>query len=547
MSKLLKSWNRPELLWLVAAIGIAAGIGWQMGWQAAVDRLAAAYASTMTLASDVILFEIAGVPVLVMWVFAGGIFFTLRFGWINLRGFKHALEIAFGNESEEDGEDGEVSHFQALATALSGTVGMGNIAGVALAIGVGGPGASLWMTLAGFFGMSSKFVECTLGQKYRRVRIDGTVVGGPMYYIAGGLAARGRARLGRWLAAAFALCAIASSLSSTTLFQANQSFVAIAEVWPWLGDRAWLYGIVLSGLVALVVVGGVRRIAAVASTIVPLLCGLYVLGALWVVASNAAALPDAIATIVREALTPEAMGGGALGAMVQGLRRSAFSNEAGLGTASIAHSAAKTQSPVREGLVSLLEPFIDTVAICNLTALVLVVTGVYTSESAMGSALTSAAFGSAVGWFPIVLAISLACFGYSTTISCAYYGEVCWTYLWGDRSRNVFKVLFLGAVFVGAIANPAVVMHSGDALFLTLAVPNLIATFWLSGEVAEDLEAYARRYFPRLGSSVPQPYAEEPPSGAPHFPFPASRKLETLGHLGEKRYGRSQSFRSSWE
>lgn len=486
------------ILALLVILGVGRSL--EAGLQVWCDRLGELLAAI----ASVVLWEVRGVPLLILWIFGGSVYLTLRLGFINLRGFRHALEILRGspvpgtahtttNTTAKAEVAGEVSHFQALATALSATVGLGNVAGVAIAISIGGPGAALWMSVAGFFGMTSKFVECTLAQKYRQENGDGSAVGGPMYYIPYGLARLGLPRLGRVLAGAFAVLIAFSSMASSSIFQSNQSFQAIAAVLPPLQTAAWLYGLLLATLVGAVIFGGIRRIASVATAIVPLMCGVYVLAALWVLGSHATEIPAAVTTIVTSAISPAAVGGGAVGAFVQGLRRAAFSNEAGLGTAAIAHAATRTKEPIRAGYVALLEPFIDTVCICNLTALVLVVTGAYQWETVTGAAMTTAAFGSVLPWFPPVLAIALFFFAFSTIVSCSYYGEMGWCYLFGARSSSLYKAIFLLSAFLGAIADPGAVIDFSDAMLLTLSVPNLGAIYLLLAEVRQDLQAYSRR------------------------------------------------------
>ena len=354
-------------------------------------------------------------PIVVLWLVCGAIFFTLRMGFINLRGFKHAIKVTRG-DYDDPNDPGEISHFQALTSALSATVGLGNIAGVAIAVAVGGPGAVFWMVMAGFLGMSSKFVECTLGQKFRKTRDDGRVMGGAMYYLSEGLAEKGLGKLGAVLAVMFAVLCIGGSFGGGNAFQVNQSLNALQETVPWFADYRWVYGLIMTGLVGVVILGGIQRIATTAEKIVPAMCGLYVLACLYIMGSMIGDVPAAVGTIVSTAFSPEAGFGGLIGVLVQGFRRAAFSNEAGVGSAAIAHSAAKTDHPVREGVVALLEPFIDTILVCSMTGIVIVLTGAYQAEvggvatefapylgDSNGAGLTSQAFGSVVPWFPYVL------------------------------------------------------------------------------------------------------------------------------------------------
>ncbi|MDY6807144.1 MAG: alanine/glycine:cation symporter family protein [Cyanobacteriota bacterium] len=464
-----------------------------------LNSISATFSQLLETLDSIIFFSIGGpegMPLIVIWLISGGLFFTFRMKFINIRAFKHAIDVVRGKYDDPD-EPGEVSHFQALATALSGTVGLGNIAGVAVAIGIGGPGASLWMTVAGLLGMTTKFVECTLGQKYRIVRADGTVAGGPMYYLSSGLAEIGQKTLGRVLAVAFAFLGICGTLATTTLFQSNQSGAVVGSIVPFFADRPWVYGSIVATLVGLVIIGGIKRIATVAAAIVPAMCGIYFLAALWVIAANFMDVPEAIATIFQGAFAPEAVAGGFVGALVQGFRRAAFSNEAGLGFAAIAHAAAKTEEPVREGIVALLEPFIDTVIICNLTAIVVIITGAYNNPEFTGldgATLTLAAFGTVSQWLPSILAIAIFLFAFSSIISAAYYGEICWQYLFSEQSQIVYKILCVLAVFVGAVTAPEAIIKFGDAVKTSLAIPSLLGAYLLSGKVAAELEDYTNRF-----------------------------------------------------
>ncbi len=450
---------------------------------------------------QVLFFSIGGMPLIILWIVGAAVLFTLRLGLINLWVFGHAIAVLRGEYDDPD-DEGEVSHFQALATALSATVGLGNIAGVAIAISVGGPGAAIWMTLGGLLGMSSKFVECTLAQQYRQVRPDGTVVGGPMYYLSEGLAKQGLPRLGRVLASLFALLAVGGAFGGGNLFQANQSYSVIARVVPALPD--WGYGLGLTLLTALVILGGITRIGRVAAALIPALCVIYVIAALWVLLVNATAVPGAIASILHGAFSPTAVEGGAVGVMVQGLRWSVFSNGAGTGSAAIAHAAARTKEPVREGIVAMLEPFIDTVVICNMTALVIVTTGTYASPEAVnleGAELTAAAFGSVIRWFPTVLAIAVFFFAFSTIMSWGYYGEQAWVYLFCDRGIPIYKLLFLSTVFLGATSTAGAAITIGNSLTLAMAVPNLLGAYWLLEQVIASLKDYINR----LRNGIVQP------------------------------------------
>lgn len=437
-------------------------------------------------------------PIVVLWLLVGSIYFTLRMGFVNVRMFGHAIELVRGKYDDPEAA-GEVSHFQALATALSATVGLGNIAGVAIAISVGGPGATLWMIVAGFLGMSAKFTEVTLGQMYRHVRPDGSIMGGAMYYLSDGLAARGLAPLGRVLAVAFAILCIGGSLGGGNSFQVKQGLDQIRTVIPVFDAHPWAYGLVMVVLVGIVIIGGIRRIASVADKIVPAMCILYVLACLYVVLANAAEVPAALVAIGRGAFSPDAAFGGFVGCLVTGIKRAAFSNEAGIGSAAIAHSAARCEHPVQEGVVSLLEPFIDTVVVCTMTALVIVVTGICDDEGCriyieqqQGAALTSAAMAGEISWFPYVLAVAIFLFSFSTMISWSYYGERCWTWLFGERVTILFRLVFLSFTFLGSIVTATNVLDFSDLMILGMAFPNILGVLLLSGAVASSLAEYRR-------------------------------------------------------
>ena len=434
-------------------------------------------------------------PFIVLWLVLGAVFFTLRFNFINLRGFVHAIRVTRGDYDNED-DPGEVSHFQALSSALSATVGLGNIAGVAVAVGLGGPGAVFWMVVAGFLGMSSKFVECTLGQMYREVDADGKVLGGPMRYLKTGLAERGQGGLGRVLAVLFAIMCIGGSFGGGNMFQSNQSYSQVASVIPALDGPAgaWIYGLGLALLVGIVIIGGIKRIGKVAGFVVPFMCGIYVLAGLFILVTHASEVPAAFGAIVGEAFTPAAGLGGLVGVLVQGFKRAAFSNEAGTGSASIAHSAAATDEPVREGIVALLEPFVDTIVVCTMTGLVIVISGAYL-EPGEGIEMTSQAFGQTISWFPVVLSFAVFMFAFSTMISWSYYGERCWTSLFGSGrpAAMIYRVLFLVFVVIGAVTELGAVIDFSDLMILGMAFPNILGLFLLSGRVRKELDDYWSR------------------------------------------------------
>lgn len=450
-------------------------------------------------------------PWIVLWLVAAATIFTLYFGFVQVRAFPHALALVSGKYSDPD-DAGEVSHFQALATALSGTVGLGNIAGVAVAVSIGGPGATFWMILAGLLGMASKFTECTLGVKYRNEYPDGTVSGGPMYYLSKGLAERGYSGVGRFLAVAFAICCVFGSLGGGNMFQANQAHAQLANI---LGDYpGWITGVIFAGIVFAVIVGGLKSIAQVTEKIVPIMGVLYVGTALIVIVMNYDRIGWAFGQILDGAFTGLGVAGGLVGALIQGFKRAAFSNEAGVGSAAIAHSAVRTKEPITEGYVSLLEPFIDTVVICTMTALVIVITGVLqvdpetgtylwnadlgrveTLGDASGVALTSAAFGSAITWFPYVLAIAVILFAFSTMISWSYYGLKAWTYMFGEgRAQELsFKILFCLFVVIGAAMNLGPVIDFSDAAIFAMGLFNIVGLYVLMPVVKAEMHSYMAR------------------------------------------------------
>lgn len=437
--------------------------------------------------------ESAQLPLIVAWMVLGSLFFTLRMGFINVRAFGHAIAVIRGKYDNPD-DPGEVSHFQALSSALSATVGLGNIAGVALAVAAGGPGAVFWMVVAGFLGMSAKFVECTLGQMYREVDGTGHVLGGPMRYLSSGLADLGHTGLGKGLAGAFAVLCICGSFGGGNMFQSSQSYIQVQSVLPYFSDKPWLYGLLMAALVGIVIIGGIKRIGAVASYIVPIMCGIYVLAGIFVLAANASAVPEALAQILGQAWTPEAQYGGALGVLVTGFKRAAFSSEAGVGSASIAHSAAATDEPVREGIVALLEPFIDTIVICTMTGLVVVVSGAHESGESGGVAMTSYAFASVIDWFPKVLAVAVFFFAFSTMVSWSYYGERCAAYLFGSAGSMPYRLAFVLFTFLGPLLQAKNVVDFSDLMILGMALPNILGAYFLAPKVRLALSAYWSRF-----------------------------------------------------
>ena len=453
-------------------------------------------------------------PLVVIWLIIGALFFTVRMGFINFRGFKHAIDLVRGRYDNPD-DKGEVSHFQGLVTALSGTVGLGNIGGVAAAISLGGPGATFWMIVAGLIGMSSKFVECTLGVKYRKINADGEVSGGPMYYLSRGFALRDRARkamsfedrmdltkgkkgwmsyLGVILAFLFAILCVGGSLGGGNMYQANQAFEQLSQTFTGLQGYEVLFGIVLAALVGIVIIGGIKSIAKVTDKVVPLMVGVYVISALVIIGMHFGQIGEAFGAIFRGAFDSQAIAGGIIGVLIIGFQRAAFSNEAGVGSASIAHAAVKTDKPISEGMVALLEPFIDTVVVCTMTALVIIFTGAHNSADGLsGASLTSSAFESALGEnFRYILSFAILLFAFSTMLAWSYYGLKAWTYMFGDSKAAdyTYKFIFMGFIVVGTSSSLNAVLGFSDMMILAMAFPNILGLLILSGEVRKDLSSY---------------------------------------------------------
>ena len=456
--------------------------------------------------SDIVFYQISvfgqGFPLIVLWLVTAAVFFTAYLGFINIRGFSSAINIVSGKNGKPRGP-GEISHFQALSTAISGTVGVGNIGGVAVAITLGGPGAAFWLFMAGFLGMSTKFVECTLGVKYRRENADGSVSGGPMYYLERYLLDRGFPQLGKLLGGFYAVSLVIGCFGIGNMFQSNQAYVQVLSITggenSFFADKGWLFGLLLGGAVGAVIIGGIRSIANVASKIVPFMAVLYVFSAIIIIAMSAEHLMGAIGLIVSSAFEANSMTGGAIGAMIVGFQRAVFSNEAGIGSASIAHSAVKTDEPVTEGLVSLLEPFIDSMLICTLTSLVIVTTAYpngLMDGGLEGIALTSAAFAHHISWSPYVMSIAALLFAFSTSIAWAYYGLKGWTYLFGEGviTQLIFKGIFCGFICLGCMIQLSAVLDFSDAMVFLIAVPNIIGLYLYGPEVKRDLKAYLAKY-----------------------------------------------------
>ena len=440
------------------------------------------------------------VPLIVLWLIAGGVFFTCYLGFINIRGFKHAINIVTGKYANTE-DPGEISQFQALTTAVSGTVGIGNIAGVAVAISIGGPGATFWLIVAGLLGMSTKLAECTLGVMFRK-HTDGEVSGGPMYYLEKGLALNNWPKLGRVLGIFYAASMVVGCLGIGNMFQSNQAAAIVIDVTggsaSWFAHQTWLIGLMLAVAVGVVIIGGIKSIAATTAKLVPGMALLYMLVALLVIGINYEAIPGAFVAIYDGAFDPQGISGGVIGVMIIGFRRAVFSNEAGLGSAAIAHATAKTSEPISEGFVALLEPFIDTVVICTITALVIITT-IYTPELGQqgmaGIELTTRAFASTLSWSPVPLSIAAILFAYSTMIAWSYYGLKAFTYLVGDhRWADIgFKLFFLAFIILGSAVELASLIDLSDALVFIVAIPNLLGLYLLAPVIKKELKLYEQK------------------------------------------------------
>ncbi len=453
--------------------------------------------------NSVIFFSIdvfgVSLPLVVVWLIVAAIIFTLSLRFINLTGFGHALALVSGRRTHHlQGGDGEISHFQALSSALSGTVGLGNIASVPVAIAIGGPGAVLWMIMAGFFGMSSKFAECALAVKYRRVQEDGRTIGGPMYYIEDVFRRRGMKTFGKAAAIFFAVMAMGGSIS---LLQVNQSYAQFSSVTGISGGNAPLiYGVTLCSLVAAVVLGGIRRIGFVSGILVPSMGILYLGAGITIIIMNADELPNAISTIFKSAFGLDAAGGGIAGALINGIKRATYSNEAGIGSSAIAHAAVKTSEPMTEGFVASLEPFVDTIVVCTITALVVIVTGAYEPylfhPPNHGIEITSAAYESAFSWFPLILLVASMLFAFTTLVSWAFYGAQAAAYIFGPSKKVdvAFKLSLCAVLSLGAAISLSSIIDFIDAMLFGMCIPNIIALYLLMPELKKDLAAYNAKY-----------------------------------------------------
>ena len=480
------------------------------------QKIDEAFAPISDFFSYYVFYPIAGYPFVILLLIGSAAFFTLYFGFPNIKYFFTAINVVRGkyDEVEKDdsaSEDGEVSHFQALATAVSGTVGNGNIAGVALAIALGGPGATFWMIICGLIGMSSKFVECTLGVQYRDVGADGTIYGGPMYYLTKGLKEKGFETLGKIAAVFFAIFCIGGSFGGGNAAQSNQATLVLKQLLGLESTSAGaIIGLVLAILVGIIIIGGIKRIASVTEKIVPFMALLYLIACLYILLINFTLIDDAISLIVNEAFNPTAMGvGGFIGVLMVGFKRAAFSNEAGVGSASIAHSAVKTKYSASEGLVALLEPFIDTVVICTMTALVIIIfnfggyfeyggdgmgTVLIDGVPFEGAGITSQAFAQYIPFSDIFLTIAVVLFAVSTMISWSYYGLQSWKYLFGrgQIADITYKLIFCMFVVIGSAASMSSIWDFSDAMIFAMVFPNMIGLFFLFPVVKKELEKYLK-------------------------------------------------------
>jgi len=483
--------------------------------QGAMDLL---FGSLVGVLASVLFFEVpivvqgAKVPLILLVLVLGGIFFTFRFGFINIRLFAHSISVIRGKYDRAD-DAGEISHFQALTSALSATVGLGNIAGVAVAIAAGGAGAIFWMWVIAFFGMSLKFSSCSLAQLYRRIKEDGTVLGGPMVYLDEGIQQRFLSLwpLAKIFGIVFACFTVMAALGGGNMFQGNQmySIVSTTIVEPLLtsGDMmhvapfvTWIFGVLLAVLVGAVIIGGIKRIGEVTSKMVPAMCIFYCLCCLVIILTNAADIPAMFASIFSGAFSPEAMFGGMIGVLLTGAKRAAFSNEAGLGSAAIAHAAARTEEPVREGVVAMIGPFIDTIVVCTMTALTILITKTHLDPATLqpvadkeGIELTTDAFATLGSWVPYLLCLAVFVFAYSSMISWSYYGERAVEYLIGNRGILPYRIVYVIFVILGPVLSLQAVVDFSDMMLLSMAFPNIIGMVILSGVLAPKLKDYVDR------------------------------------------------------
>ena len=455
--------------------------------------------------ADVIFFQInffgVKLPVIILWILFAGIFFTVYFKGVCVWGFKHAIDMIIKPAEKSKGDCGDVSSFQALATALSGTIGIGSIAGVAISISIGGPGAAFWIFIGALLGMSIKFVEAILAVKYRRFNEDGSVSGGPMHYIAHGLTRRRMRWLGQPLSVIFAILCIGGGITGGNMIQINQTahqiiFITGGENSIFHG-HAWILGTIAAILIALVIVGGIKGIAKVTTVLTPTMCALYIFSGLIVILANFLNIPSALGLIIKEAFNPTAVAGGVIGTIIIGLRRSVQSNEAGTGAAAIVYAAAQTKEPVSQGFVALLETFLTGV-LCLFTSFTIVFSGACTTaaKEISGIELASNAFQSVIPFFPVILSIIAVLFAMSTLISWAYYGQKAWTFLFGEGKKRVmsFNLIYCLFIIIGSVMNVKSIVDITDAMMIAMCIPNVIALYILCPEIKRDVVEYVKKF-----------------------------------------------------
>ncbi len=433
-------------------------------------------------------------PLIVIWLVVASIFFTLYFKFINISALSKGLNVALGRYDKKT-DIGEITPFQSFTAAMSGTIGLGNIAGVAVAISIGGPGAMLWMIIMAFFGMTLKFVEVSLGHKYRKIHKDGTVSGGAIRYLSVGFNEKGFPRVGKVLAVVFAICCIGGSFGGGNMFQANQAFqqilVATGGENSIFFGKAWLGGFFFAFVVGLIIIGGIKSIGKVTEKLVPLMGIFYVISCLYIIFSNITLIPDTVIKVFQSAFSMDAGFGGIIGTMIAGIRRAVFSNESGIGSAPIAYAPAKSSNHLNPGFMSLLSPVIDTIIVCSMTALVIIITGAYLeSDQIEGVELTSRAFETVAPWFPIILAFAISLFAISTLITWSYYGLTCWKYLFGQTKKNqyIFQIIFLFFTVIGTTMNLGSVINFSDAMIFAMSVPNIIGLYFLAPNLKQDIK-----------------------------------------------------------
>lgn len=448
----------------------------------------------VNILSSIFFFKLAGFPVIVLWLITGSVFFTIYLKFVNIRLFRHAVNVVRGKYSNPN-DPGKVTHAQALFTAVAATVGLGNIAGVAIAVTLGGPGAVIWMMIAAFFGMSSKYSEVLLGLKYRKISKDNHLYSGPFYYLRDGLKEIGHAKLGKILGLIAAICCIFGALGAGILFQANQAVAILVSEFDFNQTGQFVIVLILATIIGFVLIGGIVRVAHFAEKIVPFMAVLYVLSCLVIIGVNYDLIGAGLKTMFTSAFgNGSAIYGGVVGAIIQGVKRSAFSNEAGIGSAAIAHAAAKTKEPVREGAVAILEPFIDTIIICFMTGLVITITGAYIGAEGMGGVLiTAKAFATVSDKFSTLLSFIVILFAFSTMLTYCYYGRQAWDYFSQGKYENICYSIFILFVILGGMLKLGVVVDLADILFLSMSVPNIIGLYLMAPIIKKETAIYIEK------------------------------------------------------